>query len=173
MILWESPDEIPFSIWASLNRPELWIYREENHSGYSETCIVVEGMSDSMTGRRSSRRDVSAVSFSWKATLVEFLACCGIGQQRSIPGSGPGYINWRGRNAIYKLLKSLESLTRAWLCEVEESIMNFIWGMEKEFGRLLHGRFQVVKLVFRQVRDKIQWKSRKVASQGMKIGHRK
>lgn len=173
MILWESPDEIPFSIWASLNRPELWIYGEESSSGYRETCVVAEGMSDTMTHRRSSCRDVSAVSFSWKATLVEFLACCGIGQQRSIPGPGRGCINWRGRNTIYKLLKSLKSLTRAWLREVEESIMNFIWGMEKEFGRLLQGRLQVVKLVFCQVRDKSQWKSKKVASQGMKIGHRK
>lgn len=161
MILWESPDEIPFSIWASLSRPGLWIYGEENHSGYRETCPAAEGMSDSMTHRCSSCRDMSAVSFYWKAALVEFLACCGTGQQRSIPGPGPGYINWKGRNAIYKLLKSLESLTRAWLREVEMSIMNFIWGMEKEFGRLLYGRFQAVKLVFRQVRDKIQWKSKR------------
>lgn len=65
------------------------------------------------------------------------------------------YSTRRGRKAVYKLLKFLESLTLAWLLDVKESIMLFIWGMEKEFGRLLHGRFQVVKLVFHQVRDKI------------------
>lgn len=173
MILWKSPDEIPLSTWSFLNGQGIWIYEEENSSGYRGSCIVGEGMSASMIPRCFSCRDVNAESLPWRrATPVDSLAWCG--QQRPIPGPQPGYSTWRGRNAVYTLLKSLESLTLARLCDVEDSIMHFIWGMEKEFGRLLHGRFQVVKLVFHPVRDKSQWNSKrwqaKVWRQGTENG---
>ena len=80
------------------------------------------------TTLRDSCRDARIINLHWgKATPTEFLACCGTGQQ-SLTGPGPGYGTWRGEHAVYKLLKTSESLTLAQLCDMEESILNFYLG---------------------------------------------
>jgi hypothetical protein len=63
--------------------------------------------------------------------------------------------SWSRGNALHEFLKILKSrllsLTLTWFCDVEESIIHFIWGMEMEFGRLRQRVFQVGKLVSHQV----------------------